>query len=518
MPKIVGTVTGPSSSGRVNVKTFRAVGDGSNDDTSAFIAAFAASASGTSVFAPKGTYRITGTLEVPAGVSLELDQGAKIVTGASFSVIAIKLNEGCTLSGGEVDGSTSTASTVVEIQGNDVTVQGVKVTSSTGDTTHGINASNGYHRTKIRNCRVINGYCSIRLAALGANPVASPYIGVEVTGNLVDPSAQVGTAAANPNGIMVLGWVANSREYRGPRIENNHCIMRTTAGAGQWSRGIGITPRMCQGGAVVGNTTQGGDLGISLDASNSILATGNTTRGFYSIGIEVAACTHAAVAGNVVDGSGVSLNAGMVSGGGSNYVTFSGNTVTGMGAATNGCIYLTQTGTTRTVITGNTLLMGTSTQGGVYLNGGTGELIVVGNIIDGASGVNTRGVYATSATGVKGTVAGNYFIGLGLACIYFNAVSGFSKLSVTGNSFNGLTPITLTGGASAGSGVVFSGNDDGVDYQDYANNISSRLGAGTPEGSVTAGIGSVYRRTNGGSSTTLYVKESGTGNTGWVAK
>ena len=43
-------------------------------------------------------------------------------------------------------------------------------------------------------------------------------------------------------------------------------------------------------------------------------------------------------------------------------------------------------------------------------------------------------------------------------------------------------------------------------------------GAGTPEGSVTAPVGSLYTRTDGGSGTTLYVKESGAGNTGWVAK
>ena len=43
-------------------------------------------------------------------------------------------------------------------------------------------------------------------------------------------------------------------------------------------------------------------------------------------------------------------------------------------------------------------------------------------------------------------------------------------------------------------------------------------GSGTPEGSLSANIGSVYTRTDGGSSTTLYVKESGAGNTGWVAK
>jgi hypothetical protein len=43
-------------------------------------------------------------------------------------------------------------------------------------------------------------------------------------------------------------------------------------------------------------------------------------------------------------------------------------------------------------------------------------------------------------------------------------------------------------------------------------------GTGSPEGVLTASIGSWYTRTDGGANTTLYVKESGTGNTGWVAK
>lgn len=35
---------------------------------------------------------------------------------------------------------------------------------------------------------------------------------------------------------------------------------------------------------------------------------------------------------------------------------------------------------------------------------------------------------------------------------------------------------------------------------------------------MTANVGSLFLRTDGGSGTTLYVKESGTGNTGWAAK
>jgi len=43
-------------------------------------------------------------------------------------------------------------------------------------------------------------------------------------------------------------------------------------------------------------------------------------------------------------------------------------------------------------------------------------------------------------------------------------------------------------------------------------------GADTPEGAVTAPVGSLFLRTNGGAGTTFYVKESGSGNTGWVGK
>jgi hypothetical protein len=53
-----------------------------------------------------------------------------------------------------------------------------------------------------------------------------------------------------------------------------------------------------------------------------------------------------------------------------------------------------------------------------------------------------------------------------------------------------------------------------------SRNLAARLlaGTGTPEGSVAAPVGTVFQRVDGGAGTTLYVKESGTGNTGWVGK
>jgi hypothetical protein len=42
-------------------------------------------------------------------------------------------------------------------------------------------------------------------------------------------------------------------------------------------------------------------------------------------------------------------------------------------------------------------------------------------------------------------------------------------------------------------------------------------GEGSPEGVVPAEPGTLYRNRLGGAGTTLYAKETGTGNTGWVA-
>lgn len=43
-------------------------------------------------------------------------------------------------------------------------------------------------------------------------------------------------------------------------------------------------------------------------------------------------------------------------------------------------------------------------------------------------------------------------------------------------------------------------------------------GTGSPAGVIAAPVGSVYQRLDGGAGSTLYVKESGTGTSGWVAK
>ena len=59
-----------------------------------------------------------------------------------------------------------------------------------------------------------------------------------------------------------------------------------------------------------------------------------------------------------------------------------------------------------------------------------------------------------------------------------------------------------------------------VDAARVTRELQDRLqsGAGSPEGVIVAAVGTLYVRTDGGTGTTLYVKETGVGDTGWVAK
>jgi hypothetical protein len=51
----------------------------------------------------------------------------------------------------------------------------------------------------------------------------------------------------------------------------------------------------------------------------------------------------------------------------------------------------------------------------------------------------------------------------------------------------------------------------------YLQDAWIKSGSGSPESAVTAGRGSIFLRKDGGANTSLYVKESGTGDTGWAA-
>lgn len=76
-------------------------------------------------------------------------------------------------------------------------------------------------------------------------------------------------------------------------------------------------------------------------------------------------------------------------------------------------------------------------------------------------------------------------------------------------TFGNMTPVLVGSGNRSVTHFHVAGAKDRIEA----------IGSGSPEGIVTADIGSTYRRIDGGAGTAFYVKESGNDtNTGWVAK
>lgn len=61
-------------------------------------------------------------------------------------------------------------------------------------------------------------------------------------------------------------------------------------------------------------------------------------------------------------------------------------------------------------------------------------------------------------------------------------------------------------------------NNGEINFLQSGVTVKFLIGAGSPEGVVTASPGSLYLNRSGGAGTAMYVKESGAGDTGWVAK
>ena len=99
-------------------------------------------------------------------------------------------------------------------------------------------------------------------------------------------------------------------------------------------------------------------------------------------------------------------------------------------------------------------------------------------------------------------------------------------IEIIGNKFLGNVRSGLNwSGDGTVSDVVWENNqDNGYDWYEIRDTLypvvrrGTISGTGSPEGVVAAPVGTIYIRLDGGADTTLYVKESGTGNTGWVAK
>jgi hypothetical protein len=113
----------------------------------------------------------------------------------------------------------------------------------------------------------------------------------------------------------------------------------------------------------------------------------------------------------------------------------------------------------------------------------------------------------------QGTPTQLYPISFDGAFTYSDVNISNSRVSAYSTAFS----IGLNTGTTIGSNIWL------IDCQNTSNALPigvrrKMFGIGTPESFITAAIGSTFNRTDGGAGTTFYVKESGTGNTGWIGK
>lgn len=171
-----------------------------------------------------------------------------------------------------------------------------------------------------------------------------------------------------------------------------------------------------------------------------------------------------------------------------------------------------------TVIAGLTDSLTDQSFAGIYLqNNAGGQMQVLGGAITKNSAgqqclylVNSWNVAMTGVT-CQGAVIGQ---------IFGNTTETLDNIVLNGNVGNNAPTLlsgAVSGGAAYGTHIVTSGNSGFLcEYKDFGDNISICYGTGSPNSAVTAGIGSTYTQTNTTSGSTLWTKESGTSNTGWV--
>lgn len=90
-----------------------------------------------------------------------------------------------------------------------------------------------------------------------------------------------------------------------------------------------------------------------------------------------------------------------------------------------------------------------------------------------------------------------------------------NRFKVAKRGYNGTTPARHIAGATVTLNEIVPSR---VVSALKIGAITIFVCTGTPEGAITAPIGSLALNVSGGASTTLYVKTSTAGNTGWTAK
>lgn len=478
-------VTKDTTSG-FDVANFGVKGDGSTNDLSALNAAFASiPAYSTLIFNGNKTYNISGRIKLVKPVKL-VGNGAIInLTSADSTAISIE-SSNVVIDGLEIKG----AGNATYADGADLIV------------TNGSNSSNYFTGIEITNCKIHNDSKSgMKLYYLNDYTISNnevydfPYAGImvlsahggRITNNTVTNIHADGTPGSDAYGITIgQQGVTNKNDLPTNNIIDHNTIDSVMT----WT---GIDTHGSQGVTISNNTIKHTHWGIGVVG--------------YGYGYSVQEpSTDVVVTGNTIvnDSSDHTATAIRIAGLGSTNEDSLTNCIVTNNIITVGNIYVSQL--KNSVISNNTCTR-PDFSGGIITAGNNQKLSIINNTIvdpyDASGSTSTGAIVLSTGSLVTGTISGNI-------------MRRSTWTNPAGTYVNRYGIVILTPGSTINYGRNDFQSAVTSQYQNTEQPITLS-GTGSPEGVYSAVVGSQYTRTDGGTASTFYIKQSGSDNTGWVA-
>lgn len=508
---------------------YGAKGDGTTDDTSAINSAFASGLPSIWI-PPTSSFYSVGSLSVTTASQKIFAHGATIKAKNALNAVMLALAAASVeVYGGIWDGNKSN-----QVDASGFVAVGIKATADNCAVRDAvIQNTKGYALGSLS----VNGFTVSRCRILtpGGNGiycdgVSADVVDMKITDNYIDCSNSdiiVGSGciglfgtqtAGTPHqlsravvtGNTLFGRAASS--VVGVTVRGDRAVCSNNRLFGAY---IGYSfdyPNYCN---VVGNFAEGCTLysyemvaGTSAVTSgsnntftgNTSITTTSTCVGLIISGSGGAVAKHNSITSNVfVGGKYGILTSAFSTQGDCQFLTISGNNISGLQDSNGSAIYLSNT--LQSSITGNSFSYGTAPVG------------------------TTTGVFLDSSP--LSNITGNIFEGFQFPVVaYYLAATAYTDLQIARNIFlsNGggvpasSTIVNLSGGATFGARCMIGPNSNSADIvTDRENNIGWRELfniLSTPEANSTAGFGSVLINCVA-STARLFIKRTGTGNTGW---
>lgn len=542
----------------VNVRDYGAVGSGVADDAAAIQAAIDSLTNGGTVYFPTGTYLCLTKLTVDVD-NINLDfAGNAILSYTTPTQTLLEINgENCNVYGATINApatfdGTNVAPTyaVIAINNDFFTGQGITINNVPKIGVWFKEANNGKFVNSTINGGTTEGFFTgsntVHFGLLIDPSSTTSQGNYVVSGNIINRCVQgagsgnTGAATAE-QGIVISGNVFElcwNHGYYTSGIANGISVTGNSFNSCQLPIALTGQSHVVTGNALYVNTTGTGVLtdnevtGISLRDPRYCIVSNNTIKGeSINGGVVIDLADNAEVPGaNSVENNIVS----------NNVIEITNATVAGVNAIR--LIADTSTNVTNNIISGNIIKAPVRSLTGLISIECSAAVVseansVVNNVIvmTGARG-DAYGIFVGSNS--DSDVSNNKIrIAFDAAsATIINAIDLIScqRILVVNNqircnsNFGANVNVRSLCETTSGSGNQLLLNAISIDTAKATSTPFAVLTTsairvehaanGSPEGSIISGVGGLWRRTDGGAGTTLYVKESGTSNTGWVGK